>query len=94
MTDRGVHRWRTVGDNGGPKSTWQARRVSRVPGPVVVAGGAGVGVAGGVLHPVQRHPGVQGQGHERVPQVVRVQAFRLVHSGGGCEAAYQPGSAE
>jgi len=64
--------------------------VEVVPGAVVAAGGAGVGVASGVLHPVQRHPGVEGQGDERVAQVVRVQAARLVHPGGGREAAYQP----
>jgi hypothetical protein len=40
--------------------------VERDSGPVVAHGGAGIGVAGGLLHVAERHPGVQGGGDERV----------------------------
>ena len=39
--------------------------VQAVPGVVVAAGGAGIAVAGVVLHVAQRHPGVQRQGDRR-----------------------------
>ena len=42
--------------------------VERDSRPVVTHGGAGVGVAGGLLHVAERHAGVEGSGDERVTQ--------------------------
>ena len=49
--------------------------VERDPGAVVAHGGAGVGVAGGLLHVAERHAGVQGGGDERVTQGVGPDTF-------------------
>lgn len=43
-----------------------------VAGPVVATGGAGVGVAGGVLDVLEGDPGLAGQGDEGVAQRVGV----------------------
>ena len=60
--------------------------VQVVSGAVVPAGGAGVGVAGEVLHVAERDTRVQGGGDRRVPQAVRAQLVR----GGDARGAGQP----
>jgi hypothetical protein len=59
--------------------------------PVVANGGPRVGVAGGLLHVPQRHPGVEGGGDERVAE--RVRADVLGDPGVAGHPADDPGGA-
>jgi hypothetical protein len=56
---------------------------------VVAAGGAGVFVAGVVLHVAQGGAGVQGEGDRRVAQAVRRELLPGADSGDAGQAAYQ-----
>ncbi len=46
-----------------------------------------VGVAGGVLDVAQTHAGIQGGGHECMPEAMRAQGGGAVYAGGAGEAA-------
>jgi hypothetical protein len=59
--------------------------VEVVPGAVIAAGGAGVGVTGEVLHVSERDTGVQGGGDRRVAQAVRAALVRGGDAGGAGE---------
>jgi len=64
--------------------------VEVVPGAVVAAGGARVGVAGEVLHIAERDTGVQGCCDRRVPQAVWAELVRGGDAGGAGEPPNEP----
>src|SRR5467141_3502721 len=63
--------------------------VQAVAGVVVPAGGAGVFVAGVVLHVAQGGAGVQGEGDRRMAQAVRRELLPRADPGGAGQAAHE-----
>jgi hypothetical protein len=61
--------------------------VEVVAATVVAAGGAGVGVASGVLDVLERYARLAGQGDEGVAEAVRGELVAVLDAGRGAESA-------